>query len=121
MSARTSLPAAITSAIFAAIENGETGGTFNRDGKALPTSGYYVGGAVKPLVNPTRAEVEAFVEIVGADYVGFWEDSETYALYIDAVDHVHTDRAALRLSELRGEIAYWDIRANDEIRVPVLV
>lgn len=121
MSARTNLPARITAEIFAAIESGTTGGTFNRDGKSLPTAGYFVGGAVPSLINPTRAQVEEFVTYVGADYVGFWEDSETLALYIDAVDHVHTDAAALRLSELRNEIAYWDIRAQDEIRVPVLV
>jgi len=107
----------ITKSIFTAIRNGETGGTFNVNGRTVPTDGYFVGGVVPSLINPTPAQVLAFIETVGTDYVGFWEDSETLALYIDAVDHVRTPEAAERLSALRSEIAYWDVANSREVRV----
>lgn len=107
----------ITKSIFTAIRNGETGGTFNVNGKSVPDSGYFVGGVVPSLINPTPAQVLAFIETVGTDYVGFWEDSETLALYIDAVDHVYTAKSAARLCEIRHEIAYFDVSTSQEVRV----
>jgi hypothetical protein len=112
-----SLASKITDSIFTALANGNTGGTYSLDGTAVPNSGYFVGGAVPSLINPTRAQVLEFVETAGADYVGFWEDSETLALYIDAVDHTDSEAFARRLSEVRGEIAYWDVAKGDEIRI----
>lgn len=121
MSATLSLPTTITDAIFDKIANGETGGTFSLDGRAVPNDGFFVGGAVPSLINPTREQVQDFVEIAGADYVGFWEDSETLALYIDAVDWTPSRAYAERLCQQRGELAYWDAAANDgkgaEVRV----
>ena len=107
----------ITRSIFTAIRNGETGGTFNVNGRTVPTDGFFVGGVVPSLINPTPRQVLEFIETVGTDYVGFWEDSETLALYVDAVDHVHTARAAARLCELRSEIAYFDVTTGQEVRV----
>lgn len=106
----------ITREMFRNLADRVTGGTFSLDGKALPTDGYFVGGAVPSLVNPTREQVEEFIASAPSDYVGFWEDSETLALYIDAVDHVPSRAYARRLAALRSEIAFWDIGANDEIR-----
>lgn len=111
------LPMNITRAIFTGIRNGELGGTFNVDGKIVPTTGYFIGGAVPSLINPTPAQVLEFIETSPSDYVGYWEDSATNALYIDAVDHVHTEYGARRLAELRSEIAYWDARKGAEVRV----
>jgi hypothetical protein len=51
--------------------------------------------------------------------VGYWEDSETLALYVDAVDWTPSEAYARRLTELRGEIAYWDAVNAREIRVGV--
>lgn len=117
MSALLSLPHTITDSIYNRIANGETGGTFSVDGKIVPNNGYFVGGAVPSLINPTRSQVEEFIETAGADYVGFWEDSETLALYVDAVDWTPSEAYAKRLSELRSEIAYWDVTRAQEVRV----
>jgi hypothetical protein len=117
MSATLSLPINIADAMLAKIKNGETGGTFAVDGSAVPTTGYFVVGAVPSLINPTREQMIDFIETAGADYVGFWEDSETLALYVDAVDHTESEAFARRLSILRGEIAYWDVVKGDEVRV----
>jgi hypothetical protein len=121
MSATLSLPTNIVDSMLAKIADGVTGGTYAVDGSAVPTDGYFVGGAVPSLINPTREQMIDFVETAGADYVGFWEDSETLALYVDAVDWTPSEAFARRLSILRGEIAFWDVAANDgegaEIRV----
>lgn len=112
-----SLASKIVDSMFDKIANGTSGGTFSLDGRPVPDSGYFVGGAVPSLINPTRAQVIDFVETAGSDYVGFWEDSETLALYIDAVDHTESEPFARRLSILRGEIAYWDAAKGAEVRV----
>lgn len=107
----------ITRSIFTAIRNGETGGTYNVNGRTVPAEGYIVGGVCPSLINPTPAQVLAFIETCPTDYVGFWEDSETLALYVDACDVVRTPEAARRLSELRAEIAYFDMAKGEEVRV----
>lgn len=117
MSATLTLPVTIVDSILNKIANGETGGTFSVDGNSVPDTGYFVGGAVPSLINPTREQMIDFVETAGADYVGFWEDSETLALYIDAVDWTPSEAYARRLSELRGEIAYWDVQRAQEVRI----
>lgn len=117
MSATFMIPTRITDRIFDMINDGQTGGTFSVDGHAVPDTGYFVGGAVPSLINPTRTQVTEFIETCGADYVGFWEDSETLALYIDAVDWTPSESYARRLSELRSEIAYWDVKRSQEVRV----
>lgn len=109
------LPNRIVDALYARIANGETGGTFSVDGTDVPDNGYFVGGAVPSLINPTREQVLDFVETAGADYVGFWEDSATLALYVDAVDWTPSEAYAKRLSNLRGEIAYWDAQRAQEV------
>jgi hypothetical protein len=111
------IPSRITASIFDRIAKGETGGTYSVDGHDVPETGYFVGGAVPSLINPTPDQITAFIETAGADYVGFWEDSETLALYIDAVDWTPSESYARRLSELRGEIAYWDALKGAEVRV----
>jgi hypothetical protein len=117
MSATLSLPTNIADAMLAKIKNGETGGTFAVDGSAVPNYGFFVGGAVPSLINPTREQMIDFIETAGADYVGFWEDSETLALYVDAVDWTDSEAFARRLSILRNEIAYWDASKGEEVRV----
>lgn len=121
MSALLSLPTNIVDSMLDKINSGVTGGTYSVDGSQVPDNGYFVGGAVPSLINPTREQMIEFVETAGADYVGFWEDSETLALYVDAVDWTESEAFARRLSILRGEIAYWDVAANDgegaEVRV----
>lgn len=117
MSALATLPTTIVDSMLAKIKSGVTGGTYSVDGTAVPETGYFVGGAVPSLINPTRQQMIDFVETAGADYVGFWEDSETLALYVDAVDWTPSEAFARRLSILRGEIAFWDVVRKDEIRI----
>ncbi len=117
MSATRNLPTTIVDAMLAKIKSGETGGTFSVDGKIVPEDGYFVGGAVPSLINPTREQMIDFVETAGADYVGFWEDTETLALYVDAVDWTPSEAYARRLSILRSEIAYWDAARSQEVRI----
>lgn len=113
----SNLPMNITRSIFTAIRNGETGGTYSVDGKPVPSDGYIVGGVIPSLINPTPAQVLNLIETAPSDYVGFWEDSETLALYVDAVDVFRTPEAAHRASLLRNEIAYFDMAKGQEVRV----
>jgi hypothetical protein len=117
MSATLALPSAIVDSMLSKIAEGVTGGTYHVDGNTVPDHGYFVGGAVPSLINPTREQMIEFVETAGADYVGFWEDSETLALYVDAVDWTPSEAFARRLSELRSEIAFWDVKRSQEVRV----
>lgn len=117
MSALATLPTTITDKIFAQLAEGETGGTFNVNGQAVPTDGYFVGGVVPSLINPTREQVFDLVEAAPSDYVGYWEDSQDLALYVDAVDWTPSRAYAERLADLRGEIAFWDVKAGQEVRV----
>lgn len=116
MSATLTLGTKIVDSMLAKIANGETGGTYSVEGKIVPDYGFFVGGAVPSLINPTREQMIDFVETAGADYVGFWEDSETLALYVDAVDWTPSESYARRLSELRSEIAFWDVKRAQEVR-----
>jgi hypothetical protein len=111
------IPSRIADRMIEMIKDGQTGGTFSVDGHGVPDVGYFVGGAVPSLINPTVEQITEFIETCGADYVGFWEDSETLALYVDAVDWTPSESYARRLSELRSEIAYWDIHNAAEVRV----
>lgn len=117
MSATLTLGTKIVDSMLAKIADGVTGGTYSVDGHDVPDHGYFVGGAVPSLINPTRAQMIDFVETAGADYVGFWEDSETLALYVDAVDWTPSESYARRLSELRSEIAFWDVKRAQEVRL----
>lgn len=114
---RSNLPMNITQAMFRSIKQGATGGTYSVNGRPVPTDGFFVGGGVPALINPTPAQVLAYVETAAGDFVGFWEDPETLALYVDTVDHVYSPRAAERLSQVRQELAYWDVRNSQEVKV----
>jgi hypothetical protein len=107
----------IVSDMLSKISTGTNGGTYGLDGSKVPDTGYMIGGAVPSLINPTPAQILEFIETCPSDYVGFWEDTETLALYIDAVDHTTSKAYAERLCMLRSEIAYWDAGNNAEVRV----
>lgn len=109
--------------ISALINEGQEGGTVDRMGDALPTAGYWVGGVVPSLVIADYSEsahsqaIRQFVESAPTRYVGFWYDRADGKLYVDAVDHVASCDLAEETGRARGEIAIWDIAAQDEIRL----
>lgn len=49
--------------------------------------------------------------------VGFWRDSASNRVYVDAVDVVETAAEAMNLGASRGELAVWDISMAREIRL----
>lgn len=106
----------IAEKIVTALESGEDGGTYAMDNGSIPTDGYMIGGLVPSLINPTASQIAEFVLSNSAAYVGFWRDSDG-TVYIDAVTHTPSERFARRLSELRNEIAYWDVSNSQEVRI----
>lgn len=103
--------------MITAIRNGEVGGTYANNGTTAPTDGYWVGGIVPSLVNPSASQIVEFVESTDATYFGFWFDITDNALYVDAVTYTPIERFARRLSALRNEIAYYNSTTNQEVRV----
>lgn len=116
---------------FAQIITSPEGGTasLNERITALPDTGYYVGGLVSPLViddvdsitQDDRWNLEVFVayliETVGADYIGWWTDSETGKLWIDGTTWHLGEFIAARVGRERGELAIYDIRGERELRL----
>lgn len=96
-------------------------GTVRVDGGPLPTTGYYVGGSVPSLVIRDKSDlrmedVRTFVAAHSFIYYGVWTDTDTGAVYVDAVDHVLSEREAVKLGVSRAELAVWDIENVREIR-----
>ena len=100
----------------------ESGATVSRYGNGTPTDGYYVGGAIKTLVVDSRSVIDfptvrEFIGRADTPYVGFWVDSETDKIHFDLVDWYRSERDALHLARVRGELAVWDIANETEVRL----
>lgn len=101
----------------------EEGVTVDDEGVPNPhRMGYYVGGLYPSLVFNSvhefdRGEVAWWVGTHGARYYGVWVDSEDGKVYVDAVQWAVTRQSAVQVGRDRGEIAVWDIRKGEEIRV----
>lgn len=105
------------------------GGTVSLIGEDLPTTGYFVGGMVSPLVlgngidfTPDALfEIDVFVDYVrtrvGAEFIGWWTDEETGKVWIDATDWYETEFRAGRAGRRRREIAIFDIARQCELRL----
>ena len=114
----------IAASIMANLE----GGTASLDGSPLPTDGYFVGGIVSALVfpSPIRFTPDAIWNLqvftnylrttVGARFVGWWTDEETGQLWIDGTTWTSNYNHAEQLCEERGEIAFYDVARQQEIR-----
>lgn len=117
----------ILSAMVDDIRAGKDGGTYLYPGKGRDTdAGRYVVGGLEPsLVMTGREAIASLVKTIHGwscdhsptyDY-GFWWDSETNLLYIDAVIVVSDKATAHRMAIMNDEIAYYDLVAGEEIRV----
>jgi hypothetical protein len=108
--------------IFAAKNQG--GGTFTRSATYFSgKNGFVVGGIVPSLViEPSAITIEAVERTEewiernrSARYYGSWNDAGT--IHIDAVDIIEDREEAIRLAEERGELAIYDLAADEEVRV----
>lgn len=115
-----------TTAIISAINDSMIGGTVRRTavGSELPTTGYWVGGVVSPLVidpddlgGDNVGEIETFVNYITTEFVGWWTDSDDDQLYVDAVTWFESHDDAAKAARERHEIAFWDIARDRELRV----
>lgn len=112
--------------IFNLLADGVEGGTVSRSGAPLPEGGFFVGGVVQSLIfesvdhanHPDAlTAIAGFLTIADTPHVGFWVDTETGLVYVDLVDWFKSERDALHLARVRGEIAVWDIANAQEVRV----
>lgn len=91
--------------------------TYSLGGGPLPLTGYFVGGATAPLVNPVDlGDVQEFVKHSTTDYVGVWTDTDNGSVYVDDVTWVESFSDAINLAESRAEIAFYDVATGREIR-----
>lgn len=103
------------------IDNRE-GGTVSAYGAGAPSFGYWVGGAGPCLVIPgpglldSAGLIRDFLNRCSAAYFGWWTDSDDGKFYLDCVTWVADVDKASRLASERGEIAFWDIASDAEIR-----
>ncbi len=104
------------------IDNRE-GGTASTTGIPLPSFGYWVGGAGPCLTIPahlgligSHSLLSSFVGHASSDWVGWWTDGDDGKFYLDCVTWIPDVDKANRLAAERGEIAFWDIQSDAEIR-----
>lgn len=98
----------------------------------VPDSGYMVGGL--DSLTLTRNELtlnrqgvyNTLSRFVSANlraamcadvFLGGWIDSADQTVWIDFSQHIVTKDYAMELGKSRGEIAIWDLAANEEIRL----
>lgn len=94
------------------------------------TSGYCVGdnrcSQIIPKLSETESEAIVQLTIAIAELwdrrllcntIGFWKDSASGAVYVDAVDVVDNVAEAMNLGASRSELAVWDIGLKREIRL----
>lgn len=106
------------------VEDGKEGGTFSTQGHEVPESGYWVGGKIDSIVfqvgHPSghlAYVTQRLITDTNADWVGHWVDTESNLIYVDAVDWIPERGRAEALGRSRGEIAIWDIRHGQELRL----
>lgn len=87
----------------------------------LPESGYFVGNGPQGLVCPAGMMSRSIVlgAVVHlhttARFVGWWTDDDRF--YIEPSDWVASEVEALALARERGELAFYDIARQADIRV----
>lgn len=99
------------------------GGTVRMSGSdiPLPDHGYYVGNGRKGMVCPVG--MMSHTVVLGAlihlraysRFVGWWTDGDRF--YIEPSDWTSNYNHAAHLAEERGELAFFDIKRQADIRV----
>lgn len=111
--------------IVKAINDDMTGGTVRlvAVGYPLPEDGYFIGGAVPPLViepddlgADNIGQIEEFIGGLKTPFLGWWTDEDDNQLYLDGVTWTADYDVAEALCRDRGEIAFWDIARKREFR-----
>lgn len=99
------------------------GGTLSVRGHEAPGTGYMVGGAGPCLVFP-GGRVDRYLLLRFLDrspasdsWVGWWTDGATGRLYVDWSTRVGSEHNARDIASARGEIAFWDLANEREVRV----
>jgi hypothetical protein len=87
-----------------------------------PKHGYFVGGHGPCLVLPsmehlTRELADSFASHIRTDWVGWWTDSETGKIYLDAVQWYPFRVDAEREARYAGEIAFYDVANDSDVRL----
>lgn len=93
-----------------------------RVGETVPSTGYMVGGARKPLERKLEElqpwDLTSWLErtdFPAGSYVGAWVSDGV--AYVDVSEHT-PDRLEAEIRGLeRGELAIWDIAAGEEVRL----
>jgi hypothetical protein len=100
------------------------GGTLALDRSELPTTGYFVGGLVSALIYGAENDpddVDCFAEYLDhatpAQFIGWWTDQETQALWVDGTSWHEGLTEALVIARDRNEIAIYDIANQKEVRL----
>jgi hypothetical protein len=102
------------------------GATLSLNGQLTPNTGYMVGGVQNRAFNRdmfTWANVFDFVAgvmyLLDKDryFLGSWIDDETGLIWVDVAELSLERSTALELAAARDEIAIWDNRNQEEIRV----
>lgn len=106
-----------------------SGGTVSLTGEELPTTGYFVGGVVAPLIlepsdppEQRKGMLDDFIDYlngptVGAAYLGWWTDEETGKVWVDGTSHHQDHDVAAKIGFRRHEIAIFDIARDRELRL----
>jgi len=97
------------------------GGTAHTEGDPLPTGGFFVGGAGTVLIFRNQDEmdeslIKAWLADPATGYVGWWTDQDTGKVYLDWSSWYRSHSQACFWAARRGEIAFWDIARDQEVR-----
>lgn len=115
---------------FAESTHKNGGGSFSFNGEEIPTSGYMVGGVTPSVILDPGTTLPRLIldllhfyqrnqEHLDKDglFLGTWVDPETGKIYLDVSQRVADLEEALKIGDLRGEIAIWDVINGQEISV----
>jgi len=108
-----------------AVANGGATIALNERGEmSTPSTGFCVGyGGAQPFticdtLTETLCIVLGFELQLGRTTFGSWIDTNTGALYVEAVTIFEDRAAAIKAAQVRNELAIYDLATGTEIRTP---